>query len=108
MNVENEQLKKAFDALPEHLKKTFVSGSWDQGHELKTWPEYFEAVRTEKKNFEIRKNDRAFQVGDLLILREWDPQKETYSGRTAFRRITYILPGGQFGIDPDFVVLSIV
>ena len=37
--------------------------------ELKILPEYFEAVKSGKKTFELRKNDRDFCVGDILILR---------------------------------------
>lgn len=36
-------------------------------HELKTLPEYFELVRKGIKNFEVRKNDRDFKVGDMLF-----------------------------------------
>ena len=54
-------------------------------HDLKTWPEYFEAVVTGKKNFEIRKggsmSDRKFLTGDTLLLREWNPKGEEYTGR---------------------------
>lgn len=42
-------------------------------HELKTWPQYFSPMVTGAKKFELRKNDRGFQIGDLLILREYSP-----------------------------------
>lgn len=42
-------------------------------HELKTWPQYFCRVADGTKTFEVRKNDRGFQPGDEVILKEWDP-----------------------------------
>ena len=39
-------------------------------HELKTYPKYFQETIEGNKPFEIRKNDRNFQVGDVLILKE--------------------------------------
>ena len=38
-------------------------------HELKIYPKYFEDVISGKKTFEVRKNDRKFNIGDILILR---------------------------------------
>lgn len=35
---------------------------------LKTKPQYFEMQLSDKKNFEVRKNDRSFKVGDILCL----------------------------------------
>lgn len=60
-------------------------------HELKIWPDYFEAVVIGAKTFELRKDDRGFQVCDLLILKEWNPDREVYTGREAVRRICYVL-----------------
>ncbi len=37
-------------------------------HELKLDEEYFDDVKSGLKTFEIRKNDRNYQVGDLLAL----------------------------------------
>lgn len=75
--------------------------------DLKTWPDYFAAVRAGTKNFEIRKNDRDFRVGYYLRLREYDPQLAAYTGETELRQIIYILPGGSFGLDPDYVILGL-
>lgn len=58
-------------------------------HELKTLPEYFEAVRKGDKTFELREDDRDFQVGDYLALNEWDGEK--YTGRSQLVKVRYIL-----------------
>jgi len=75
-------------------------------HVLKTLPEYFDAVFMGKKNFEIRKNDRNFKVGDYLELQEHDLNKG-YTGRKLSRQITYIFKGGKYGLDSNFVCLAI-
>ena len=64
-------------------------------HELKTWPEYFLPVIKGKKRFEIRKNDREFQVGDKVWLKEWDPKRECFTGMAVKFDITYITDFGQ-------------
>ena len=38
----------------------------------KILPEYFRSVRAREKNFEIRVDEDNIEVGDLLILEEWD------------------------------------
>lgn len=75
-------------------------------HDIKTLPEYFDAVIRGDKTFEVRKGDRPYAVGDVLALREWTGH-DGYSGRILRVRMTYILPGGEFGIDPDYVVMGI-
>jgi len=73
-------------------------------HDLKIAPQFYDAVISGKKKFELRKNDRGFSVGDLVKLKEWVNGK--YSGREAIYRIGYILSGYD-GLDPDYVILSI-
>lgn len=49
------------------------------------------------KTFEIRKRDRPFKLGDRLILQEYNPDTNDYSGNEWHGEITYIL------IHTDFV-----
>lgn len=85
-----------------------------QTHELKTVEQYFDAVARGDKTFEVRKNDRAFQTGDVLILAKVDSCGR-YITKTTFgfdkitlkRRISYILQGGQFGIEAQYCVLGL-
>lgn len=41
-------------------------------HNLKTLPKYFKAVVKGEKTFEVRKDDRDYQVGDTLLLQKYD------------------------------------
>lgn len=74
-------------------------------HELKIYPKYFKEVLNGNKQFEIRKNDRDFQVGDNIYLREWDNIR--YSGRTIYAEITYILDDKFIGLEKGYVALGI-
>ena len=95
-------------------------------HNLKTWPSFFQAVKSKIKPFEIRENDRNFEVGDTLILEEFSPCPECkgtgrvwpdgkdaasahcdechgmrdhgiYTGDTCVRTVSYITDFGQTG-----------
>lgn len=60
-------------------------------HELKCFPQYFCALKSGVKRFELRKNDRDFQVGDKLIIREYRrPENGVLTGRKLQRTIQYI------------------
>ena len=61
-------------------------------HELKILPEYYNAVKSGKKKFELRKDDRGFAEGDSLRLNKWTPNGG-YTGETIITDITYILRG---------------
>lgn len=75
-------------------------------HELKILPKWFEDVARQKKTFEIRKNDRDYNVGDTLILKEWDKGK--YTGREIKRTVSYIYYGdGTYGLSDEYVVMAI-
>lgn len=42
-------------------------------HALKCWPPYFQQVRDDLKCLEVRRNDRDYRDGDLLVLQEYLP-----------------------------------
>lgn len=63
-------------------------------HELKILPEYFEDILSGEKTFEIRKNDRTYNKGDMLALNEYT--QDGYTGRYAMVEITYILSNTTF------------
>lgn len=77
-------------------------------HELKVWPPYFDAIADGAKRFEFRDNDRDFKVGDVLVLRKWDPTKKAFAetGRVVCL-VTYILAGPAFGLPDGKVILSL-
>lgn len=73
-------------------------------HELKTHPQYYHQIHLGAKRFELRRDDRGgFQVGDLLILREWD---EHYTGYVTVAVVTYVLGSGEW-LAPGYVALGI-
>lgn len=76
-------------------------------HELKCWPPYFRQVADENKPFEVRPDDRDFQVGDFLWLREWDPTCENYTGQEVSRQITCRTEKGSGWVKEGFVVLGL-
>lgn len=59
--------------------------------EKKVWPKYFQAILEGKKNFELRLADFDINEGDILFLREWDPEIKDYTGRHLEKKIIYVL-----------------
>lgn len=76
-------------------------------HPLKCWPGFFQDVLAGTKPFEVRReDDKHFQIGDTLILREWDPETNEYTGRELEKRVTYVLRDWG-GIRTGFAVLGL-
>ncbi len=73
-------------------------------HELKVYPEFFQALWCGDKTFEIRKDDRNFQERDEVVLQEYDPTVGgEYTGREVEGFITYLTAYEQ---KPSYVVFS--
>lgn len=74
-------------------------------HDLKTLMPYFEEVANGNKTFEIRKNDRDYEEGDVLLLREiMSPSRPAYTGRMKAAQVTYMT---DFEQKEGYVVLGI-
>lgn len=76
-------------------------------HTLKIQSEYFEAVRSGKKRFEVRKDDRTprYEVGDTLLLEEITADG-TYTGRDVSVLVDYVYRG-PIGLQDEYCIMSI-
>jgi hypothetical protein len=74
-------------------------------HDVKVVPPYWEDVDSGRKSFEVRKDDRGYVVGDTLVLHEWDGNG--YTGRRCVRSDTYVLQGGQWGLQAGYCCMGL-
>lgn len=77
-------------------------------HELKIWPEHYMRVASGTKTFEIRVNDRAFQRGDKVCLRPWDPKSKDYIYPSTSEHNLSFWIGDVYPIDAERVVFSLL
>ncbi len=96
-------------------------------HTVKCYPEYFKLLLDGSKPFEVRENDRIYEVGDYLAVNEFLPESDPYtlrknspesggfsrsaddgyySGKCAIFRVTYILDDKKFCKD-GMVILGL-
>lgn len=84
-------------------------------HELKTDPALYDEVAAGTKTFEIRKDDRGFQVGDVLFLRRTlhdgiDMRAGAplvYTGESIKVAVVGIMRGPVYGLVDGWVIMSI-
>ena len=78
-------------------------------HNLKIKDEYIDQVVKENKTFELRKNDRDYQVGDLIHFVDVDGNefRQELNVPRLFG-ISYVLKGcPQYGLSEDYCIISI-
>lgn len=82
-------------------------------HVLKSWPQYFEALLKGTRTHELRRNDRNFEINDVLELHEFDPATQDYTGRTYRYLVTSLTQKNAVcavsdqALHPDFCILSV-
>ncbi len=83
---------------------------YKKSHTLKVHPQHFKYLNYEldilRKNFKVRIDDRDYDIGDMLILEEYDPQKCEYTGRKVVRQITDILRDNPY-VPAGYCILSL-
>lgn len=77
-------------------------------HELKVHPQFWEALKSNAKPFEVRRDDRKYRIGDQCVLKLYDPSVGFIACEPQKREITYILKHEDFpnGVPLGFVVLG--
>jgi len=75
-------------------------------HDLKLETAFYQATERGDKTFEVRKNDRDFQLGDMVVLHE------VVNGVPTGRKLTpmeivYVLLGNVYGLAPDYCVMQL-
>jgi len=58
--------------------------------EKKTWAPYFQEILDGRKTFDLRLNDFDIAEGDVLVLREYDPETKKYTGRQVEKKVGYV------------------
>ncbi len=76
-------------------------------HRLKAHPGAFRAVKRGDKRCEIRRDDRGFMDGHRLLLQEWDPVEQCYTGDEVMLRVSHIVRGPDWELPRGLVVMSV-
>jgi len=58
--------------------------------EKKVWPEYFQKIIDGIKTYELRLADFECNPGDILVLKEWNPETKEYTGREIEKVVAYV------------------
>lgn len=104
--VENPDLKQ-----PELPAGVYENLTLNEAIEMKQirkkiLPQYFKEVCAENKRFELRKDEDNVQVGDEIILEEWEPDKG-YTGEIALRPVTYVLRNAsEYGLMDGYCIIG--
>ncbi len=72
-------------------------------HELKIDPKEYMDVLAGVKTFDVRKEDRLYEVGHTLYFREFDGK--IYTGRILFKKVVYVYR--DFALKKDYCILGL-
>lgn len=82
-------------------------------HKVKSWAHFFDAIKAGKKLHDLRKLDRDYKVGDILILQRYDNINGEYTGEELEVEIAYITSNkvpcafSSSALDRDYGIFSL-
>lgn len=104
-----EDKKKGDEVMAEKSCEGDTNDRAIKTHILKTIDPFFLDVWNDVKKFDLRKDDRDYQVRDFLILYLYDPNSPTdfMDSDFVFCRITYILSDTTMGLKDGYAILGL-
>lgn len=83
-------------------------------HEVKCTQPWFGYACSGVKPFEVRKNDRDYHKGDIIVLKEYDPSDvfsrvdDGFTGHEKAFEITIVIDNDDFtGVQPGYCVMGL-
>lgn len=102
--IDRETAKKLREKADEEKMQQLPSQQGKKVHDVKLGATFFEYVKTGRKTFELRKNDRGYKEGDTIVLHEYKDGATT--GRTITKKIVYMLEDFT-GLEDGYCILGL-
>lgn len=102
--IDRETAKKLREEADEEKMQQLPSQQEKKVHDVKLGTTFFDDVKTGRKTFELRKNDRGYKEGDTIVLHEY--KDGTTTGRTITKKIVYMLEDFT-GLEDGYCILGL-
>lgn len=102
--VDRETAKKLREKADEEKMQQLPSQQEKKVHDVKLGTTFFDDVKTGRKTFELRKNDRGYKEGDIIVMHEY--KDGTTTGRTIEKKIVYMLEDFT-GLEDGYCILGL-
>ena len=102
--IDRETAKKLREKADEEKMQQLPSQQEKKVHDVKLGTTFFDDVKTGRKTFELRKNDRGYKKGDTIVMHEY--KDGTTTGRTIEKKIVYMLEDFT-GLEDGYCILGL-
>lgn len=102
--IDRETAKKLREKADEEKMQQLPSQQEKKVHDVKLGTTFFDDIKTGRKTFELRKNDRGYKEGDTIVLHEY--KDGTTTGRTITKKIVYMLEDFT-GLEDGYCILGL-